>query len=269
MVLVPCLRDSKPFSTMFKGTKIMALHNYRSSSCTPHCGGVSFLPPPPSPVPLRSTIACNARYRTLCPCKRWYGMVWYGMVWYWYWYWAGRKLLCGGGGGVTRKPIFPTPPHLLGRRDRAGVPDLLCRGGGGVNPTSMAQNDTHVALIMLTTQMWGGGGGIIGGKNFFGPNFVFLRLRRQQPFLHKTKGPTWNPISLQPPPSFGGRPCHPPQSKFQVALLLVLVWYGMVWYGMVRYGTVRYSMVWYGMVRYSTVRYGMVRYGTVRIHAGS
>ena len=73
----------------------------------------------------------------------------------------------------------------------------------------MAQNDAHVALIILTTQMWGGG--IIGGKNFFGPKFVFLRLWRQHPFLHKTKGPTRN--SLQPPPpppSFGGRPCHPP-----------------------------------------------------------
>ena len=86
------------------------------------------------------------------------------------------------------------------------MPDLPCRGGG-VNPTSEAQNDTHVALIILTTQLWGGGG-IIGGKNFFRPKFVFLRLRRQHPFLHKTKGPTRNPISPTPPP---------PQSNFQVA----------------------------------------------------
>ena len=72
----------------------------------------------------------------------------------------------------------------------------------------------------------GGGGFIIGGKNFFGPNFVFLCLWRQHPFLHKTKGPTRNPISpTPPPPSFGGHPCHPPpppppppQSNFQVAL---------------------------------------------------
>ena len=90
------------------------------------------------------------------------------------------------------------------------MPDLPCRGGGGVNPTSMAQNDTHVALIILTTQMWVGGGGIIGGKNFFGPKFVFPCLWRQHPFLHKTKGPTRNPIS-PPPPPFGGRPCHPPR----------------------------------------------------------
>ena len=43
-------------------------------------------------------------------------------------------------------------------------------------------------------------------------DFVFLRLRRQHPFLHKTKGPTRNPMSPTPPPpaSFGGRPCHPP-----------------------------------------------------------
>ena len=59
----------------------------------------------------------------------------------------------------------------------------------------MAQNDTHVALIILTSQMWGGG--MV--ENFFGPKFVFLRLRRQHPFLHKTKGPTRNPISPTPP----------------------------------------------------------------------
>ena len=87
----------------------------------------------------------------------------------------------------------------------------------------MAQNDTHVALIILTTQMWGGG--IIGGKNFFGPNFVFLCLWRQHPFLHKTKGPTRNPISPTPPPpppSAGVRvtpppPPPPPQNNIQVA----------------------------------------------------
>ena len=61
---------------------------------------------------------------------------------------AGRKLLCGGG-GVTRNPIFPTPPpSLLGRRDgrgefRAGVPDLPCRGGGG--------STQHLWLEMIPT----------------------------------------------------------------------------------------------------------------------
>ena len=131
----------------------------------------------------------------------------------------------GGGGGATRRPIFPTPPlPLLGRRDGRGGSGRGCptcrAGGGGVNPTSMAQNDTHVALIILTTQMWGGG--IIGGKNFFGPQFVLLRLQRQHPFLHKTKGPARNPISPTPPPlprrAPPPPPPPPPQSNFQVTL---------------------------------------------------
>ena len=92
------------------------------------------------------------------------------------------------------------------------MPDLPCRGGGGGNPTSMAQNDTHVMLIILTTQM-GGGGGIIGGKNFFGPNFVFLFLWRQHPFLHKTKGPTRNPISQTPPPLLRRASMSPPSAE--------------------------------------------------------
>ena len=48
---------------------------------------------------------------------------------------------------------------------------------------------------------------------------MFLRLQRQHPFLHKTKGPTRNPISPTPPPPSAG--VHvtppPPQSNFQVA----------------------------------------------------
>ena len=122
---------------------------------------------------------------------------------------SGREENCSAGGGVTRGPIFSTP--RLGRRDGRGGSGRVCPtccAGGGVDPTSMAQNDTHVALIILTTQMWGGE--ITGGNNFFGPKFVFLRLRRQHPLLHKTKGPTRNPISPTHPPSFGGRPCHPP-----------------------------------------------------------
>ena len=73
----------------------------------------------------------------------------------------------------------------------------------------MAQNNTHVALIILTTQM--GGGGVIGGKKNFGPKFVFLHLRRQHPFLHKTKAPRRNPISPTPaPPSAGVHVTPPP-----------------------------------------------------------
>ena len=47
-------------------------------------------------------------------------------------------------------------------------------------------------------------------KKFSGQIFLFLCLWRQHPLLHKTKGPTRNPISPTPPPSFGGRPYHPP-----------------------------------------------------------
>ena len=65
-----------------------------------------------------------------------------------------------------------------------------------------------------------GEGGEYWWKKYFRPKFVFLRLRSQHPFLHKTNGPTRNPCSPTPPPSFGGRPCHPPtslQSNFEVA----------------------------------------------------
>ena len=73
---------------------------------------------------------------------------------------AGRKLLCGGGGGMARKPICPTPPPslvaVLGGKFGLALPYLPCRGGGGgPTPTYMAQNDPRVALIILTTHMWG------------------------------------------------------------------------------------------------------------------
>ena len=73
--------------------------------------------------------------------------------------WAGRKLLCEG--GMARKPICPTPPSpslvaVPGGGFGLGLPFLPCRGGGGgPTPTYMAQNDPHVALIILTTHMWG------------------------------------------------------------------------------------------------------------------
>ena len=74
----------------------------------------------------------------------------------------------------------------------------------------MAQNDTHVALIILTTQMWGGGELLVektfSGQNLcscaFGANirsYTKQRARHGTPFLQPP-----------PPPSFGGRPCHPP-----------------------------------------------------------
>ena len=75
---------------------------------------------------------------------------------------GGKKIALGGGGGHGG-PFSQPPPSLLGRRDGRGVsgrgrPTCRAGGGGGVNPTSVAQNDTHVALIVLTTQMGGGGG---------------------------------------------------------------------------------------------------------------
>ena len=71
---------------------------------------------------------------------------------------AGRKLLCGG--GMARKPICPTPPSpslvaVPGGGFGPGLPFLPCRGGGGSDPNILAQNDPHVALIILTTHMWG------------------------------------------------------------------------------------------------------------------
>ena len=115
---------------------------------------------------------------------------------------GGKKIAPQGGGGDTETHFPSPPPSILGRRDGrgefwAGVPDLPCRGEG-VNPTSMAQNDTHVALIILTTQMWGGGGLLVertcSGQILclcaFGAN---IRSYTKQKAQHET------PI-LQPPP---------------------------------------------------------------------
>ena len=117
---------------------------------------------------------------------------------------------------MTRRPIFPTPPPppslaaVMGGGVQGGGARPAVPGGGGVNPTSMAQNDTNVALIILTTQMWGGK--LLVEKTFlgqilrscaFGAN---IRSYTKQRARHGTP-------SLQPPPpplSFGGRPCHPP-----------------------------------------------------------
>ena len=63
---------------------------------------------------------------------------------------------------MARKPICPTPPSLSlvavpgGGFGLALPPPAVPGGGGGPTPTYMAQNDPHIALIILTTHMWGG-----------------------------------------------------------------------------------------------------------------
>ena len=84
----------------------------------------------------------------------------------------------------------------------------------------MAQNDTHVALIILTTQMWGGG--VIGGKKFFGPKFCVPAPSAPTSVLTQNKGPDTEPHFSNPPPplrraSMSPPPPPPPQSNFQVA----------------------------------------------------
>ena len=85
----------------------------------------------------------------------------------------------------------------------------------------MAQNDTHVALIILTTQMWGGGGGLLVEKTFSGQNlcscafganirsYTKQRARHGTPFLQPPP-PLLRRASMSPPPpsaeQFSGRP---------------------------------------------------------------
>ena len=122
----------------------------------------------------------------------------------------GREENCSaGGGGGGRRPNFPNPPPpslaavmgggVQGGRARPAVP-----GGGGVNPTSMAQNDTHVALIILTTQMWGGGN--YWWKKLFRAKICVPAPLAPTSVLTQNKGPDREPHFSNPPPSFGGRP---------------------------------------------------------------
>ena len=132
---------------------------------------------------------------------------------------------------MPRKPIFPTPPpSLLGRRDgRGGVQGGGARpavpGGGGVNPTSMAQNDTHVALIILITQTWRGGKLLV-EKKFSGQilcscalganirSYTKQRARHGTPFLQPPP---------PPPPSAGVHVTPPPAEQFSGCFQVALV----------------------------------------------
>ena len=85
----------------------------------------------------------------------------------------------------------------------------------------MAQNDTHVALIILTTQMWGGN---YWWKKLFRAKFCVHVPSAPTSVLTQNKGPDTEPhFSNPPPPPSAG--VHvtppPPQSKFQVALVTV------------------------------------------------
>ena len=124
---------------------------------------------------------------------------WFGLTVPW-WCWLAHiqhTAIQGGGGGCL-----------------GGFVALMCRGGGGVvNPTCMAQNDTHVALIILTTQMWGGGGGgLLVEKTFSGQNLCSCAFGANIRSYTKQKARHGTPF-LQPPPSFGGRPCPPPPPR--------------------------------------------------------
>ena len=126
---------------------------------------------------------------------------------------------------MTRRPIFPTPrPPSLAAVTGGGVQGGGARpagpgGGGGVNPTSMAQNDTHVALIILTTQMWGGGGGLLVEKTFSGQNLCSCAFGANIRSYTKQRARHGTPFLQPPPPPSAGVHVTPPQkSNFQVAL---------------------------------------------------
>ena len=100
---------------------------------------------------------------------------------------------------------FPFPSLGLSLRR----PQCPSAGGGRVNPTSMPQNDTHVALIILTTQMWGGGN--YWWKKLFRAKICVPAPSAPTSVLTQNKEPYTEPHFSNPPPSFGGRPCHPPR----------------------------------------------------------
>ena len=128
-------------------------------------------------------------------------------------HWGEKKIAPGVGGGGARRSISQPLP-LLGRHtgrggSGRGVPYLPCRGAG--NPTEMAQNDPHVGLIIYFDYTYVRiCGDILVEKNFFRPKFVFRRLWRQHPLLHKTKGAARQPISPPPPPRRASVPSPPP-----------------------------------------------------------
>ena len=88
----------------------------------------------------------------------------------------------------------------------------------------MAQNDTHVALIILTTQMWGGGGGLLVEKTFSGQILCSCALGANIRSYTK-QGPNTEPHFSNPPPLLRrasmSPPPPPPTEQFQVALAAI------------------------------------------------
>ena len=69
---------------------------------------------------------------------------------------------------------------------------------------------------------------------------------------------SWQLSLAQLSPSF--LPSSVPVGKFsqtELALNLIMVWYGLVWFGMVWFGLVWFGLVWFGMVWYGLVWYGV------------
>ena len=128
---------------------------------------------------------------------------------------AGRNLLCGG--AAARKPVCPNPPppsSLL--RRRAGRGSSAPGGGGGIDPNIEKLKMTPVALIILTTHIWGGGGRIFGEKKLSGQNlcsranirpYTKQRARHGSPFLQPPPLLRWASMSPPPPQQFSGCPC--------------------------------------------------------------
>ena len=79
----------------------------------------------------------------------------------WYLYTRREENCFAGGGGdgtEAHLPNPPPPPPWSPCREGGlgwGCPTCRAGGGGGPTPTYMAQNNPHVALIILTTHMWG------------------------------------------------------------------------------------------------------------------
>ena len=121
----------------------------------------------------------------------------------------------GGDGTEAHLPNPPPPPPWSPCREGglgSGCP--TCRaggGGGGPTPTYMAQNDPHVALIILTYV----GENVFVRKNIPGQNLCSGAFGGDIRPCTKQRARHGSPFLEPPPPplSFAGRPCHPPPAK--------------------------------------------------------